>query len=262
MTTTFKFSPPSGIPRMIQRGEDQTLEIFWYEGETLNSVGVTSATFTLKKGSQVIIDNVAATTIGGPSTSATYDLNGTDTEKLSLGDDMLEIWVLNGTYLGQPVKLTARRSGHLVRTILYPMITDNDLVVRHQRLNDIRPPGLSDFSTYRDLAWEMINRDLIKKGRRPELILDSFSLVDMHVYKSLSLIFRDAITFVGDGRYSELAEMYERDYAIEWDKVEFHYDRNENDSIDQGEEAASPSIWLSEPPPGYPSTVVVGIDDV
>jgi hypothetical protein len=242
---------------MIIRGVDQTLDISWYVENSLITT-VTSATLTLKQGSTVLLDEVAATTLGG-STSATYDLTAAEVpDTLSFSDTMLEIWTLTGTTFGTPATVTTRRSGHLVRTILYPLIHDADLVNRHRRIEDIRPPSITNFSSYRDLAWEILNRDLIKKGRRPSLILSSFALVDAHVYKSLELIFRDAITFVGDGRYSDLATMYAEAYREEWQEIQFVYDRDENDAIDPGEkEAASPSVFFGVPP-GFPSYTVKG----
>lgn len=257
MGTAFKFSGPEGLPRMIKRGENQTLDVTWFENNAAVIAPVASTTFTLKQGATVLLDGVAATTFGGPTYSATYDLSGTVTQDLNFSDTMLEIWELTDA-LG--TKVTARRSGHLVRSILYPMVTDSDLVARHARIDDIRPPTVPNFSPYIDLAWQMINRDLLKKGRRPELVLDSYALIDMHVYKSLELIFRDAITFVGDGRYSDLADRYAMSYVDEWEVVQFRYDRNQNDALEDGErEAAAPSIWLGEPPAGW---AVVGYDDV
>lgn len=248
MGTAFKFSGPEGLPRMIKRGENQTLDVTWFENNTAVLGTVTGATLTLKQGSTVLLDNVAATSFGGPTYSATYDLLAATTTGLMFTDTMLEIWTLT-TASGS---VTARRSGHLVRTVLYPMVTDADLIARHARIEDIRPPTLTNFSSYIDLAWEMINRDLLKKGRRPELVLDSYALIDMHVYKTLELIFRDATTFVGAGRYEDLADRYFEAYRDEWENVQFRYDRNENDALEDGErEAASPSIWLGEPPPAY-----------
>lgn len=248
MGTSFKFESPDGLPRMIKRGEDQTLDITWFEDNAAVIAPVVSANLTLKQGSRVLLDNVPASTIGGPTYSATYNLLGTVTENLSLTDTMLEIWTLTdatGT-------VTTRHSGHLVLTRLYPLITDTDLVARHARINDIKPPTTPNFQTYIDLAWSILNRDLLKKGRRPELVLDSYALIDMHVYKSLELVFRDAITFVGDGRYLSLADLYADAYANEWNVVQFRYDRDENNSIGEFErESATPSIWLGEPSPGY-----------
>jgi hypothetical protein len=248
MGTSFKFSAPEGLPRMIKRGDDQTLDVTWFENNAAIVGTVTAATLTLKQGTTVLLDNVAATTFGGPTHSATFDLLAATTSALSFSDTMMEIWTLTaGT-----TTVTARRSGHLVRSILYPMVTDSDLIARHARLADIRPPTLPDFSSYINLAWEILNRDLLKKGRRPELILDSYALFDMHVFKSLEMVFRDAITFVGDGRYHDLADMYADKYIQEWDNVQFRYDRNQDDALEDNErEAASPSIWLGEPPPAW-----------
>lgn len=244
MGTAFKFSGPEGLPRMIKRGENQVLDITWFQDGAAIIAPVVSATVTLKQGSRVLVSNAPAV-IGGPTYSATYNLAAGVTADLSLSDTMLEIWTLTNA----TGSVTARRSGHLVRTILYPMVTDSDLIARHARIEDIRPPTVSNFTSYIDLAWEIINRDLLKKGRRPELVLDSYALIDMHIYKALELIFRDATTFVGDGRYADLAERYGLAYVDEWENVQFRYDRNTNDALEDGErEAASPSIWLGEPP--------------
>jgi hypothetical protein len=232
---------------MIRRNENRTLDASWFEDNVLMSP--TACTVTLKQGSTVLLDEVAATTIGGPTDSATLDILAALTTDLSFSDTILELWTFTGG--APPFQVTARRSGHLVRSILYPLIHDSDLLARHQRLNDIRPPTLNTFEPYRDTAWEVLNRDLIKQGRRPELILDSYAIIDMHIFKSLELIFRDAITFVGDGRYNDLAVMYAEKYTDEWQTVVFRYDRNENDAISDSElEAVTPSTWLGEPPPG------------
>ncbi len=249
MSTSFAFSPYTGIPRMILRDENRTLDASWFENEAL--IVPTACTVTLKQGSTVLLDAVAATTLGGPGNSATLDILAALTTNLAFSDTMLELWTFQGLVSGIPVEVTARRSGHLVRSILHPHIQDSDLLARHQRLNDIRPPGLASFQDYRNTAWEVLNRDLIKQGRRPELILDSYAIIDMHIFKSLELIFRDAITFVGDGRYNDLAAMYAEKYRDEWETVVFRYDRSQDDAISDSElEAATPSTWLGEPPPG------------
>ena len=247
MTNTFKFGAPEGLPRMIRRGENKTLQTTWFQDNTAILVPVVSAFFTLKQGSTVLIDNVAATTIAGPTYSATYDLLAATTAGLSFSDTMLELWTLSTA----TETVTVRKSGHLVRTILYPLVTDSDLIARHARLEDIRPPSLANFSSYINTACEIINRDLLKRGKRPELVLDSYALIDMHIAKSLELICKDAITFIGDGRYNDLATMYGENYTEEWDVVQFRYDRSEDDDIEEGEKsAAEPSIWLGELTPG------------
>lgn len=250
MATSFKFNPLSGLPRMIKQGENNSLEIFWYEDDVL--ITNVSGTMTLKQGSKVIATPTVFT--GSPDFTATVSIGAGATDGLPYSDTMLEIWSLTKVIGGDLKTVTVRHSGHLVRTLLHPMIIDADLQNRHARILDILPPSETSFEKYRNLAWEILNRDLIKQGRRPELVLDSYALIDMHVYKSLELIFRDAITFVGDGRYNELSDMYAEKYKEEWMNVSFRYDRSEDDAIQDSElESASPSIWLGEPPPGWPN---------
>ena len=251
MARSFKFDPLGGLPRMIKQGENNTLGIYWYEDDVL--IDNVTGTLTLKQGSTVLTTKPVFT--GGSQPQTAYvSIGAGTTDGLPYSDTMLEIWELSKFIDPDIVRITVRHSGHLVRTLLHPMIIDADLENRHARIQDIRPPSETSFERYRNLAWEILNRDLIKMGRRPELILDSYALIDLHVYKSLELIFRDAITFVGDGRYNDLADMYAEKYREEWENVVFRYDRSEDDAIQDGElEAAAPSIWLGEPPPGWPS---------
>lgn len=233
---------------MIEKGKPERLDVAWYRADNLVTT-VISGAVTIKAGSRVIVDN-APVVLGIAGTSASYTLLPALTNDLDPNDQMLEIWTLrDGAFTEQ---VTFRRSGHLVITKLWPMITDHDLVARHSRLMELLPPSAVSWTEYRDLAWEVLNRDLIKRGRRPELILDSYALVDAHVYKSLELIFRDLTTLVGDGRYSELAMMYGEAYRSEWEMIHFRYDRDEDNAISAGEnESATPSLWLGVPP-GHP----------
>jgi len=259
--TVFQGAPHTGLPSMIVRGIDQKLGVAWMLEET--RVEPIAGTFTLKQGSNVLIDAVPCTTLGDSATptSATYDLIAADTAGHSLGSDYLEIWVLTPdpaiSHPAGPV-VEFRRSATLVLSALWPMVSDVDLVARHSRLDDLLPPGETNWARYRELAWEILNRDLIKKGRRPELVLDSYALIDAHIFKTLQLIFRDLSTLVGDGRYTEFAILYGEAYTAEWEVMQFRYDRDEDNAIDPGElESGSPSLWLGVPP-GWPSSVVKG----
>ncbi len=259
--TVFQGVPHTGLPSMIVRGTDQTLAVKWLQQEAAVP-GPTAGTFTLKQGSTVLLDAVPCTTLGASftPTSATYDVLAATTTDQSLGSDYLEIWTLTAAVgdVGSDETIEFRRSAHLVLSALWPMVSDADLVARHRRLDDMLPPGATDWAEYRELAWEILNRDLIKKGRRPELVLDSYALIDAHVYKSLELIFRDLSTLVGDGRFTEFALLYGEAYTNEWDVIQFRYDRNEDNAISPGElESGSPSLWLGVPP-GFPSSVVKG----
>jgi len=255
----FQGVPHTGLPSMIVKGADQTLAVKWSQQSEV-ALSPTAGTFTLKQGGKVLLDAVPCTTLGASltPTSATYDLLAGATTGEALGSDYLEIWTLTAVVHAAPITVEFRRSATLVLSGLWPMVSDVDLVARHSRLDDLLPPGEINWARYRELAWEILNRDLIKKGRRPELVLDSYALIDAHVYKSLELIFRDLSTLVGDGRYTEFAILYGEAYTAEWEVIQFRYDRNEDNAIDPGElESGSPSLWLGVPP-GFPSSVVKG----
>jgi len=244
------FPSLDALPRMVIRGEAATLSLNVFVDDASTKDTLSAATLTLKQGSTVIIDAQTAT-VGG-SVSASYNLLAADTSSLSLSDTLLELWTVT-TSGGDTV--TIRRTGHLVRHQLFPLVKDSDLLARHNQLNDIRPSGLSTWLDYIKTAWEMLNRDLIKKGKRPELVLDSYALFDCHVFKSLELIFRDMTTFVGDGRYHDLWETYRDAYKEEWETLTFHYDGDVDGAVDQDKISATPTLWLSAPAGWYPSAV-------
>ncbi len=255
--TVFQGAPHTGLPSMLVRGMDQTVAVKWIIQETM--IGPTAGTFTLKQGGKVLIDAAPCTTLGGSLQSASYDILAADTAAESLGSDYLELWTLTAIPGHSPSEtVTFRRSATLVLSALWPMVTDVDLVARHSRLDDLLPPAETNWARYRELAWEILNRDLIKKGRRPSLILDSYALIDAHIFKTLELIFRDLSTLVGDGRYTEFSILYGEAYTGEFEVIQFRYDRDEDNAIDPGElESGSPSLWLGVPP-GWPSSVVKG----
>ena len=241
------FPDYNGLPRIIPRNEAFTLQlnVFLDDGSTKDTLS--AATLTLKNGTEVVVDAQSAT-VGG-SVSASYAISAASTKDLNLSDMMLELWTIT-TSTG--VTTTIRRSGMLVRHQLYPLVKDSDLIMRHNQLDDIRPTSISNWLDYIKTAWEVLNRDLIKRGKRPALILDSYALFDMHLFKALELIFRDMTTFVGDGRYHDLWETYRDSYTAEWDTVSFHYDSDQDGTIDADDKnSAVPSLWLGVPP-GWP----------
>ena len=193
---TGKMPEFDSLPRFIPRDQafDLTLNIFLDDSATKDVLA--SGTITLYHGTKKLVD-AQAIAVGG-TYSGSYSLAAAITKDETLTDQMLELWTVV-TSTGETV--TIRKSGHLVRHLLYPIVTDSDLVARHNQLDDIRPSGLTNWLDYLTTAWEVLNRDLIKRGKRPELVLDSYALFDLHVFKALQLIFRDMTTFVGDGRY-------------------------------------------------------------
>ncbi len=144
-----------------------------------------------------------------------------------------------------------RREAYLVRDLVFPVINDTDLTDRHPELTSLRSAG---YQAERDAAWSFINRRLIAAGRRPNLIISNWALLDPHVYKTLEMVFRGFHASTGDGRYSrsnsqgavaDHAELFED----AWSSTDFKYDEDEDGTIGSDDERASARsvVWLNSP---------------
>ena len=221
------------LPRMIVRGVAQTLDADIYTDAGVQ-ITPTAATLSLYAGGKTLLDGVSATA-AAPST---YALLAATTAGEGYSTEYLEVWTL--TVAGSPV--TVQRPAYLVRRELHPAITDTDLLSYHTDLADLRDPDSTTFETQRDEAWVWINRRLIERGRRPQLIIDAWALRDVHVYKSLGIIFRDAALALGDGRYQELAEYYRTLADETLAGLSLQYDEDEDGFVDDGDQLPAHSV--------------------
>lgn len=202
----------------------------------------TAASVVIYDGAETVQASVAATTLGPP---ASYTLPALTTSSRGLSERWLEVWSL--TIGGTPYVF--RQSGYLVRHAYYSVITDTDLLALHAELTDLLPSGTTDFSAYRERSRQKIERELLKKARRPHLIFDPWALLDADVYLSLFYIFHDWASSIGDGRYKELAAEYEGKFAEEMKSVRFHYDDAQSGTVDREQsEGAQPGLMLTAGP--------------
>lgn len=231
------------LPRMIERGVTQTLDADVYTAAGAQQTP-SAAALTLYQGAKVLLDGVTATA-GAPTT---YSLADSVTDGLSLSDQWLEVWSL--TIGGTVYQL--RRAAYLVRHVLYPVITDTDLTDLHSDLADLRDPDQSSYEAQRTRAWVDIQAYLIGRGRRPELVLDSWALRNWHTYQTLALIFRDFALSTGiapDRRYRELADHYAAAAKEARESLVFRYDADEDGTPDdEGRQQVHGVVYLSQPP--------------
>lgn len=229
------------LPRMIERGTTTTLDLTLYDAD---GAGITpsSGTLTITDGGRTIVDAAAVTA----AATSTYSLAGATTADEPLSVRWLELWsmVISG------VTYTFRRPAYLCRRLIYPVITDTDLTDLYADVVAILPSGTSDWSEKREAAWGMILRELIKRGKNPGDVIDSFALLDMHRHLTLALIYGEAAISVGtDGRYAERSTYHLDAYRREWDTVTYTYDADRDGAIDAGEQdtPATSAVWLSRP---------------
>jgi hypothetical protein len=228
------------LPLFVERNVATTITADVYDADSAQQTA-TVGTLTLYQGSTVILDGVSATTLGPP---ATYDITAATTDGKSLSDDWLAVWALT---IGGVV-YTFRQQMFLARHILYPVITDTDITDRYDELTSLLDADTADFSEKRGAAWVILQRELIKKGRRPELVLNTWALAEAHTHKTLELIFADFASNVSDGRYANRELHHREQYQAELDTVVLRYDSGEDGVLDQGDEAgAVGAVWLSRP---------------
>lgn len=226
-------------PDEIERGKDTVISLAVYDDGTGAEQTATAGTVTIYAGSSEFV-SAASVTAGAPST---YTVFGSATASESLSGEWLEVWTLT---IGG-ASYTFSRPAYLVRRPYRHTITQADLTELHPDLATRESAGTLDLDGYIQAADTVIRRELIKRGSRPELVIDAWSLADAHRYKALELLFRDDSHSVGDGRYSDLAAQYAELYAAEWSSISFHYDYDTDGTIDAAEErrAGAPVVFLT-----------------
>jgi len=232
--TLFRIHAP--IPDLIIRDKAQTIELQVYDASgTL--VAPTSGTLTLKNGGGTAIIDEQAITV--TADIATYALTAAD---LPTTEAFSAYWLEEWTLLIGTETHTFTRSAHLVRSELFPTVVQADLERSHQNLSRAIKTG-GDADTFITEAWYQILRRLLKNGRFPELILSPYSLHDALAYRTLELIFRDAHTAAGDGKYLELSETYAEAYEREWDTISLdRYDWGQDGIVGEDDKASAESV--------------------
>ena len=237
--------PRYDLPAFVQRGLLTSLELDVFSDDDVQQTA-DSGTLTVKAGSRTIVD-AQPVAVGG-SVTASFALTAATTVEESLSDRWLGIWSLT---IGGTVQVDYTRPIYLVRRVLQPVITDTDLEELHSDLAKLRPPDQDTYEQKRGAAFTLLQKELIRAGRRPQLVIDSWALRDLHRYWTLELIFRDFGQSMQEGsQYRELANEYRDLRKDEFSQSEFNYDFDEDGNIDDGraQSAAGPVLYLSSAP--------------
>ena len=239
------YRPHFPIPDMLVRAKaSQTIECPIYnEAGTLTAP--TSGTVSVVDGGGVIILDEQAVVI--VSDIATGALLAADLPaSLSFSADWLIKWTIT---IGTPAETHVFiRSAHLIRSDLWPTVTEADLIGYHQNLDRLMGTG-TDIDDFVTQAWLVLIRRLLKNGRLPELILSPYVLHDSLVYKSLEMIFRDGHAAAGDGKYEELASFYHETFEAEWASLTLdNYDFAQDGQIgEEDTQSAEAVVFLGGP---------------
>ena len=234
------------FPDYLERGRTQLVTLEVYRDGALEAPS--SGTFTLIDASGV--EQVSAAAVSVVGSRAQYSISaGTLPDTLPLGEGWQGVWSL---VFSDGVTREFVRSGALVLRALHPVVTDADLLACYSDLDDLRPANMTSYQGPLDEAWRQLIGRLVGKGRFPYLILDPWSLREIHMEITLSLIFRDFASSVGEGRYLDLAESHKKTAASAWRSLTFQYDSNHDGRPDGSgdRKGAEPVIYLSNAPRG------------
>lgn len=229
------------IPYTIElvKGSAQTITAPLYRDGA--AVAATAATCTIYNASNEAVTLASSTTVpGGVPTQA---VAAADVADESYGDGWSVVWEV--THAGGTE--TSRHEAALVRSALYPVITDEDLYRRHRGLDASQPAGIrrstrADYQDLIDEAWNILLHRLREQGRRAHLVMTPSALRSVHLALTLYLCFTDLATG-GDPANLEIAEQHRRDYERLWANLSFEYD-TDNDGRSNGRVAGMSSFWL------------------
>lgn len=226
-------------PELIPRDLTWTLSMQVYEDEVL--VTPTVGAWVLRDHSgHVVLEKTP--TLGETSTVA---LLATDLEEQPYDIGYTEEW----TFTVDGVELPPiRREACIVRSVLYPTVTSEDLYAALKVLYEQLPSSLASYQDYIDEAWRQILSRLTAQESFPQYVISAWSLRTLHIYWALSLISNDfAQEEAGDGKWTKATDRYEDKVKEEWASLQFRVDRNEDGGSDELKEGAVPVIYTTGP---------------
>jgi len=226
--TTHRYTLRADGPLMIERGAYTVVALSIYDGTALASFSSGTWSLVSESGAEVASGSTSTDSGDVTVTIATADTSGgAYSTRWRLRVSMV-VTAIPAVYAN------FERDVWIVRSVLRPVVTVDDLVRRHRDLRDLVDGGDDAIAGYGIEAWASITADLITKGKRTNLIMESWALRKLHTLRWLALLFADAATrFAGEDRYAALATRYGDDAAAEWDKgLRFEYDTNQDGIAD------------------------------
>lgn len=231
------------LPRLLERGQDETVTLALYQGASI--VHPTSGTYSLvNESGETVVSGAVSVAVDGV---ASYAVGGASTADRDYSDRWLEEWALVVGGVTHRVQCDAMN----VRRKLYNVVTQDDLKRRHpQIVAENLSPESEDFTGQIDEAFEEFERELINKGNRPNLILSPWSCRACVLALALAYVFRDAITnATGESdRFRDMAKHYMNEYESKFPKLTYRVDASEDGTVSDQRPAAQPVVFLSATP--------------
>lgn len=244
-TTDLLYSARATGHECLERGRDNLLKQPMYDAGAL--VAPTAGTVSIYNAAGVVLVSAAAVTI--TASVAQYTLAAATLATELLGEGWSIVWSLA---MPDGTTRTIRRAASLVRSRLHPPAIAADLFTRVRALDpsDAHPITrltLAEYDGYLDTCWLQIEDRLLRRGRRPWLVISSEALRELHIVGTLALIFEDLGTRTSNANHQERAKLYREQWRVEWAETRFSY--NESDELavehrDGSAVGASSTTWL------------------
>lgn len=228
-----------GGPDLIPYGQAWSLDLVWrLDGDIVTP---TTCTVTLYNANGAAVLTNASTTepeVGRRRLA----LTSADTEGETLSDGWRAVWHI--TYDGNLYEVT--RDVALCKYVPRCPVVTQDLYDLHPTLRSSRPVGLDNFDAQIRQAWIRVTEWVYNQGRRPWLVVSAGSLRDLVIAEALAIVFSD-----GRGpnpRFEQLAAENRTAAKELRGSLRFEYDDDE-DGVADGQQSASPVLFLSAGPP-------------
>lgn len=225
-------------PEIIEAGMDNVVTCPVYRDGAL--VSPTAYTLSVWNAANVLVGSPTVSVVGSVATA-------TITAAMLSGQSNGDGWRMEWGLTLSSVVHTFRRDASLVYRRLYPVVTDADLLRLHTDLTRRMPSTETSYQDYLDEAWASIESRLVMSGKRPWLIMSPSALRDVHLFGTLSRIFRD-LAQGGPGTAEwELAAEYDRKHEAAWSGMTYPQAEPVSGlAVDAARRRASqPTLWLS-----------------
>lgn len=240
------YAPRAPYPRWLQRALAQTITLEVYRDGAL--AAPVSGAFSLFDPTGLAV--VASRAIAVASSRAQVGiLSGDLPATCTLGEDWREEWAL---LMPDGVTHTFPRPAAVVRTRLYPVVSDADLLARYPDLGRLRPSSLASWQSYLDEAWTLILGRLYGLGNWPYLILDPWTLREPHLDLTLHLVFTAMHTGsagTGESRWTDLGRQHRLNFEHQWKRLRFRYDADQDGHVTEGDRRAAAGAFFTNVPP-------------
>lgn len=209
-------------PETLVKGRANVITCPLYRSGAVVVPTTSGSTITIRRPDNTLLVDAQAVTVTGSVAQYTVSNSALADEPYREGYAVEWSLVVSGT------THRFRRAGMVCRSVLFPVITDADLIDRYADLADCLPAGVTTFQAKIDAAWADLCDRLRRQGSLPERILSAEDLRQAHLFATMVLVLEDAIvTETEQSRWGRLLQINAERAAAAFADIQVTYDRAE-----------------------------------